>query len=102
DDAARVARGKLLGNAAGGQLLLDDGVEGGAEADDGDIQAIALVAAAGGGKPGEWNFGELCHHRPQTNETRDDTRSRSTRHDALARRGVKQRRTPAPPAGPAQ
>src|SRR5829696_2794422 len=88
-------------DAFGRDFLGNGSIERRVTTDQRNIEPVALVAAAGVGDPVKRDL-DCCAHAAPTKLTVGATRSRSTRHDALARRGVMVRRTPAPPAGPAQ
>ena len=98
---ARPPGGEVRGHAFGRDLRGDRGVELGLAADQRDVAAVALVAGARMRKPIERDH-DAGHAASPTKVTRVATLSRSIRQDALASRGVRCRRTPPPPAGPAQ
>src|SRR6185503_10187019 len=99
DDFRRLTRGEDLRDALGSQCTCDRGIIARIAADHGEIEPVALVAGAGIDDVVQLN---ASHAGASIMLTLDLAKRRSIRHEALASRGVTCRRTPAPPAGPAQ
>ncbi len=100
-DLRGLARGEDLPDPLGRDLPRDRVVMRGIAADERDIEPVALVAGARIGDLVQFD-GTRLMRRPPSMVTRGAAYLRSIRHEALASRGVMRRRTPAPPAGPAQ
>ena len=90
-----------LGDPLGGDLARDGRVVRRIPADQRDVEPVALVAGPRIGDLVELD-GARIHAPPPSMVTEGCTIERSIRQEALASRGRTRRRTPAPPAGPAQ
>src|SRR5215208_4554819 len=101
DHQARPAACEDLADTPGRENVREHRKEARLAAHHREVQTIALVARAGVRKPVERHL-DGAHVAPPTNVTAGRTSARSMRQEALARRAVMRRRTPAPPAGPAQ
>src|SRR5262245_56904948 len=90
-----------LGDPLGGDLPRDRRIVRGVAANQRDVEPVALVAGAGVGDVVELD-GALPHALPPSIVMACRTNDRSIRQEAEESRGSTRRRTPAPPAGPAQ
>ena len=90
----------MLGDALGRHLRGDRRNRRRIAADQRDIDSVALVAGARVGDVVERDGRAVMARLQQRHSWR--AYSRSIRQEALASRGVRRRRTPQPPAGPAQ
>ena len=100
NDARRLARREDLGDALGRHLRRHRRIVRRIAADQRDVESIALVAGA---RIGDFVQADRPRHAGAPDMvTRGSANLRSIRHEALASRGVRRLRTPAPPAGPAQ
>jgi len=99
-DARRLARGKRLSHPFGRHLRGHYRIVRRIPADENEIEPVALVAGARAGNLLQANGAR--HLGAPNMVTRGSANRLSMRQEALASRGVMRRRTPAPPAGPAQ
>src|SRR5262249_2292911 len=98
-DTRWLSRGEYLGHTLHRDLGSDGFVVRWIATDERDVEPITLVARS---CAGDLMQAHGLHVPLPSIVTRGLAYLRSIRQDALARRGVVRRRTPAPPAGPAQ
>src|SRR5262245_3383830 len=99
-DMRRLAGGENLSHPLGRHLRRYRVIVSRIAADENEVEPVTFVAAARAGNFLQTN--RARHVGVPNMVTRGSANRLSMRHDALATRGVMRRRTPAPPAGPAQ